>query len=179
MSNYSSATFPTPLPFQDEAHNALRKRFADGHRCQMLMAPTGSGKCLSRDTPVLLANGLTVEVQDIEVGMQLLGLDGTSRNVLSVISGLDQMYRVIPTKGASFGLEPRAHDARAPDSSRTVGVAASNERGRLSVGAADQGVGPNRWSCDDEAPTTARRPVKVQELLVQHIASGLVQGQVQ
>jgi DNA repair protein RadD len=42
--NYSSATFPPPRDFQSAAHEALRKGFADKHRCQLIMAPTGSGK---------------------------------------------------------------------------------------------------------------------------------------
>ncbi len=41
---YATATFPPPRPFQDEAHEALRQGARNGHRCQMLMAPTGSGK---------------------------------------------------------------------------------------------------------------------------------------
>lgn len=41
---YGTATFPTPRPFQAEAHEALRQGARNGHRCQMLMAPTGSGK---------------------------------------------------------------------------------------------------------------------------------------
>lgn len=44
MSNYDSTTFPPPRPFQDAAHASLRAGFQEGHRCQMLMAPTGSGK---------------------------------------------------------------------------------------------------------------------------------------
>ena len=36
--------FPPPREFQSHAHNALRQGFRDGHRCQMLMSPTGSGK---------------------------------------------------------------------------------------------------------------------------------------
>lgn len=36
--------FPTPRPFQDVAHNALRQGLADGHMNQLLVAPTGSGK---------------------------------------------------------------------------------------------------------------------------------------
>ena len=31
--------FPTPRPFQEEAHEALRQGARNGHRCQMLMAP--------------------------------------------------------------------------------------------------------------------------------------------
>ena len=41
---YETATFPTPRPFQEVAHEQLRQGARDGHRCQMLMAPTGSGK---------------------------------------------------------------------------------------------------------------------------------------
>lgn len=42
--NYEGATFPPARPFQDAAHLALRKGFRDGHKNQMLMAPTGAGK---------------------------------------------------------------------------------------------------------------------------------------
>ena len=42
--NYASATFPTARPFQDTAHAALRQGFRDGHKNQLLMAPTGGGK---------------------------------------------------------------------------------------------------------------------------------------
>ncbi len=41
---YGSPTFPPPRPFQDVAHQALRDGARDGHRCQLLMSPTGSGK---------------------------------------------------------------------------------------------------------------------------------------
>lgn len=42
--NYASATFPPARAFQDSAHEELRSGLRDGHRCQMLMAPTGAGK---------------------------------------------------------------------------------------------------------------------------------------
>ena len=42
--NYSSATFPTPRPFQVTAHEALRQGFKEGHKNQLIMAPTGAGK---------------------------------------------------------------------------------------------------------------------------------------
>lgn len=44
--NYSSAKFPEPREFQNTAHEKLRQGFKDGHRCQLLMAPTGSGKTM-------------------------------------------------------------------------------------------------------------------------------------
>lgn len=36
--------FPAPREFQLSAHNALRKGFRDGHKNQLIMAPTGAGK---------------------------------------------------------------------------------------------------------------------------------------
>ena len=39
-----TGTFPPPREFQAAAHEALREGFRQGHRCQVLMAPTGAGK---------------------------------------------------------------------------------------------------------------------------------------
>jgi superfamily II DNA or RNA helicase len=36
--------FPPPRQFQIDAHEALRKGFAEGHKKQLIMAPTGAGK---------------------------------------------------------------------------------------------------------------------------------------
>ena len=37
-------TFPAPRKFQLSAHEALRQGFRDGHKNQLIMAPTGAGK---------------------------------------------------------------------------------------------------------------------------------------
>ncbi len=42
--NYASTTFPEPRPFQKSAHDALRQGFREGHKNQLIMAPTGAGK---------------------------------------------------------------------------------------------------------------------------------------
>lgn len=42
--NYQSDSFPTPRDFQETAHDKLRQGAKDGHRCQVIMAPTGGGK---------------------------------------------------------------------------------------------------------------------------------------
>ena len=42
--DYSAARLPTPRPFQESAHQALRQGFKEGHRCQLVCAPTGAGK---------------------------------------------------------------------------------------------------------------------------------------
>lgn len=64
---------------------------------------TGFGKCLKKNTPVLMFDGTTKHVQDIKVGDILMGDDSTPRNVLSTCIGTEQMYDVIPNKGMTFG----------------------------------------------------------------------------
>lgn len=41
---YENAKFPTPRPFQETAHAALRAGAVQGNKNQMVMAPTGAGK---------------------------------------------------------------------------------------------------------------------------------------
>ena len=36
--------FPEPRPFQNRAHESLRQGVRAGHRCQLILAPTGGGK---------------------------------------------------------------------------------------------------------------------------------------
>lgn len=95
-------TFPPPRDCQVRAIESLRDGFRNKHRNQLLVLPTGGGKCLGRDTPVLMADGTTRAVQDVRVGDQLLGPDGAARNVLSVTKGREQLYRIIPKKGMSY-----------------------------------------------------------------------------
>jgi len=44
LPNYQSAKFPEPREFQIRAHQALRDGVKAGHKNQLLMSPTGSGK---------------------------------------------------------------------------------------------------------------------------------------
>lgn len=98
----AAGRFPAPRAFQATAHEKLREGVRAGHRRQLLVAPTGAGKCLGRDTPVLMADGTVRLVQHVQAGEQLLGPDGSPRNVLSVTRGREALYRVIPKKGMSY-----------------------------------------------------------------------------
>lgn len=42
--HYGSTTFPPPRDFQTTAHEAIRQGYRDGHKNQVIMAPTGGGK---------------------------------------------------------------------------------------------------------------------------------------
>lgn len=68
----------------------------------ILALPCGFGKCLKKDTKIMMFSGEIKMVQDIEVGDQLMGDDSTPRNVLSLARGREMMYEVIPTKGDSY-----------------------------------------------------------------------------
>jgi ATP-dependent Lon protease len=66
--------------------------------------PPGTGKCMVYDTPILMYNGSTKMVQDIQINDLLMGDDSTSRKVLSLGSGEDELYDVISTKGEKYGV---------------------------------------------------------------------------
>ena len=60
----------------------------------ILEVPCGRGKCLGKDTPVLMFDGTIKMVQDIKHGDVLMGDDSTPRNILSLARGRETMYRV-------------------------------------------------------------------------------------
>lgn len=62
----------------------------------------GTGKCLGKNTPVLMYDGSIKKVQDIIVGDILMGDDSTPRNVLSINSGIDNLYQICPKKGDPY-----------------------------------------------------------------------------
>ena len=69
----------------------------------LITAHTGSGKCLSLDTPIMMSDGSIKLVQDIEVGDKLMGDDSTPRNVLGLARGIEPMYKINLSDGDSFG----------------------------------------------------------------------------
>lgn len=88
-----------PRPYQLSGDAQLRENFRRGLRAQLLVQPTGTGKCLGRGTPVLLHDGRIVPVEDVRVGDTLMGPDSEPRRVTSTTQGHGPLYRVTPTKG--------------------------------------------------------------------------------
>lgn len=60
----------------------------------LLVVPCGMGKCLAKNTLVMMYNGTVKKVQDINIGDKLMGDDSTIRNVLSIANGYEQMYDI-------------------------------------------------------------------------------------
>jgi hypothetical protein len=116
---YSKAKFTTNRTFdnvffEEREHVKGRTKFFLEHREWydrkgipytlgfMFHGPPGTGKCLGKDTPVMMADGTIKSVQDILVGDQLMGDDSTPRNVLSLARGREPLYRVVPMKGDPY-----------------------------------------------------------------------------
>lgn len=68
----------------------------------LAVCPTGFGKCLGKDTPVMMFDGTVKVVQDVRSGDLLMGPDSKPRLVLSTCKGREMLYRVTPTKGDSY-----------------------------------------------------------------------------
>jgi len=65
----------------------------------ILESGTGTGKCFSINTPILMFNGTINMVQNIKVGDLIMGDDSTPRTVLSLATGTDDLYNIIQQNG--------------------------------------------------------------------------------
>lgn len=90
-----------PKRGQPAAVDAMEK-YLRANSGGILVAPTGTGKCLGKGTPVIMADGRVVPVEQITAGDRLMGPDGTARNVLSTTQQRGQLYRINPEKGESW-----------------------------------------------------------------------------
>lgn len=68
----------------------------------IMAARPGMGKCLGKDTPVILFDGTVKKVQEIVVGDLLMGPDSKPRRVLSIATGQEQMYWIRQNKGMDY-----------------------------------------------------------------------------
>lgn len=62
-------------------------------------AYAGSGKCLGKDTPVLMYDGSVKKVQEIRKGDLLMGPDSLHRTVLQTNTGRGELFKITPVKG--------------------------------------------------------------------------------
>jgi len=63
----------------------------------ILEVPCGRGKCLGKNTEILMYDGTIKLVQDVVVGDQIIGDDSRPRGVLSLARGRETMYKVKST----------------------------------------------------------------------------------
>ncbi|MCD6259754.1 MAG: replicative DNA helicase [Helicobacteraceae bacterium] len=68
----------------------------------IIAARPAMGKCLGLGTKVVMYDGTLKNVEDVQVGDQLMGDDSTPRNVLSLARGREKMYWVRQNKGIDY-----------------------------------------------------------------------------
>ena len=89
-------------PNMKEYITSLFASFLNGNiRQERFHIWTGSG-CFARDTPVMMYDGSSKVVQEVEIGDVLMGDDSTPRNVMELFRGFSDMYKIIPSKGDPF-----------------------------------------------------------------------------
>ena len=87
-------------PYQREAINAIENEWHEGLRKKLLLVlPTG---CHDLSQQLLMADGTTKYVTNINVGDYLIGDNGVPVKVLYKHTGQKQMYKIIPRKGNAF-----------------------------------------------------------------------------
>ena len=75
----------------------------------VLEVPCGRGKCLGKDTPVLMYDGSIKLVQDIIVGDLLMGDDSKPRKVLTLARGREMMYKIYEMGTNRFYIVNKSH----------------------------------------------------------------------
>ena len=104
--NYSvNLLTSTPVKDDKNIYEVLVREINDNKYIDIKVAVAGnanSGKCLSRNTPVLMYNGKIKMIQDIKIGDILMGDNSTPRKVLETITGSDILYEIIMFNGDTY-----------------------------------------------------------------------------
>ena len=88
---------PMKNVYEPYNYQKLLKKFMQNnspYRGILLFHGLGTGKCHGINTKILMFDGLIKNVQHIEIGEQLMGDDSTPRNVISLATGQDKIYKI-------------------------------------------------------------------------------------
>lgn len=102
------------LSIEDAINGRAKKRIA---------IESGQG-CHAIDTEVILFDGSVKKVQDVKIGDKLMGDDNTPREVLKLVRGFEQMYRVQYATGDYYDV----------NESHILSVVASDSHGKIKRG---------------------------------------------
>ncbi|MDD4931458.1 MAG: Hint domain-containing homing endonuclease [Candidatus Colwellbacteria bacterium] len=68
----------------------------------LLGGPPGTGKCLAKNTPILMFDGTVKMVQDIKTDEKIMGDDSSERNILSTTTGNENLYKITTIRGDTY-----------------------------------------------------------------------------
>lgn len=95
----------TKKEFILEPHQIFLKNFISPdtpYNGILVLHGTGSGKCMARDSPIIMWDGSIKVIQDIIIGDKIMGDDSTPRTILSTTTGKDKMYDIIQKNGNKY-----------------------------------------------------------------------------
>lgn len=75
----------------------------------LLCLGCGEGKCLGINTEIMMYDGTIKLVQDVTIGDKLMGDDLEPRNVLSVTTGIEKLYKIYDTKTGENYVVNKSH----------------------------------------------------------------------
>ncbi len=75
----------------------------------LFYGPPGCGKCLGKNTPVILYDGTIKMVQDVIISDKLMGDDSKPRTILSLARGKEIMYKIKQNDGYSDYIVNESH----------------------------------------------------------------------
>ena len=78
-------------PYQKDVIGEVHNSWKKGNKHVLMQLPTGGGKCLGVNTPVLMYDGTIKMVQNIKVGDMIMGDDSTPRKILSTCTGKENL----------------------------------------------------------------------------------------
>ena len=88
--------------YQQEAIDKTIESLKAGNKRIMIVLPTGGGKCFAKGTGIMMFDGSSKNVEDIQIGDKLMGYDSKPRTVKSTCVGTENMYDIIPVKGDKY-----------------------------------------------------------------------------
>lgn len=69
----------------------------EGKGCKLVLI--GRPGCFEAGTKVLMHDGTTKKVEDVEMGDEVMGDDSTKRTVVNLCRGYEDMFKIVPVKG--------------------------------------------------------------------------------
>ena len=95
--------------YQENIVKIYLQHVSSGSNGGVLEVPCGRGKCLGKDTQVLMYDGSIKPVQDIIVGDLLMGDDSKPRKVLTLARGREMMYKISEIDTDRFYIVNESH----------------------------------------------------------------------
>lgn len=102
--NFKHNLRPIQQPVAEECLNRIR---SDGGG--IISLHCGFGKCLAKGTHVMMFDGSTKMVENIQVGDLIMGDDSLPRTILSLARGKEEMFDIIPSDGGEKYTVNKSH----------------------------------------------------------------------